>query len=188
LAQLQTWIQEAKDAGSRWAEVMSLATCDLDGRPSVRAVVMRGLDHSGLAFDTDHRSRKAAELRANPWAAVAFLWPELRRQVRIEGRVEPEAAEESDRRYRSVPREQRLAIRASLQSDVITGREQLEYSLSEVAQSFAGADVPRPSYWGGYRLDAGTVELWQERADRLHDRLRYRLLDDGAWAVERLAP
>ena len=119
---------------------------------------------------------------------MAFLWPELRRQVRAEGPARPVPAEESDRRFRSAPREQRLAIRASRQSEVVADREQLERGLAEEDESFAGTDVPRPSHWGGYRLEVRVIELWQERTDRLHDRLRYQRRDDGGWAVERLSP
>ncbi len=167
---------------------MSLATCSAVGRPSVRAVVLRDLDGSGLAFDSDYQSRKAAELWANPWAATVFLWPDLQRQVRVEGPVEPVTAEESDRRFRAAPEEQRLAILASLQSRVVAGRRELERRLEELEKAFAGADVPRPSHWGGYRLRPDEVEFWQGRANRLHDRLLYRRRGEEGWSMERLSP
>ena len=188
LAQLRSWIDQARASEEPWAEVITLATCGREGRPSARAVVLRDLDESGLAFDSDYQSRKAEELRANPWAAAVFLWPARQRQVRVEGRVEPARAEESDARFAAAPREQRLAIWASPQSRVVTDPGQLEARRSRLEASYAGQEVPRPSRWGGYRLVPAAMEFWQARSDRLHDRLEYRRRPDGGWQVERLSP
>lgn len=189
LVQLRRWVDEAEQTGSPWPDVMVLATATLDGFPSARAVVMRGLDDSGLVFDTDHQSRKAAELRANPRGAAVFLWPEHQRQARVEGSVATVPAEESDQRFRAAPREQRLAILASSQGQVLASREDLARRLRELSDAYAGREVPRPGHWGGYRLRPSSVELWQARSDRLHDRLVYRRPAEGdEWVVERLSP
>jgi pyridoxamine 5'-phosphate oxidase len=140
-----------------------------------------------LVFDSDYQSRKAEELEANPWAAVVFLWPQLQRQARGEGRVERLSAEESDRRFAAAPREQRLAVHASLQSQVVADPEDLSRRLKELEEAYSGLDVPRPAHWGSYRLVPEVIELWQGRPDRLHHRLRYRR-GEGGWRVERLSP
>jgi pyridoxamine 5'-phosphate oxidase len=191
LVQLRAWLDDANAAGCPWAEVMSLATCGRAGQPAVRAVVLRELDQSGLAFDSDYQSPKAADLEANAWASVAFLWPQLQRQARARGEVEKTPSEESDRRFSAAPREQRLAIHASRQGQALSGPGELEARFKEAEQAFAGVDVPRPPHWGGYRLRPVEVEFWQGRADRLHDRLLYRREGgDGGeeWVVERLSP
>ncbi len=188
VAKLGSWLGQARAAEAAWAEVMTLATCGRDGRPSARAVVLRRLDESGLGFDSDYQSRKADELQANPWAAGVFLWPALERQVRVEGRVEVASDDESDASFAAAPRQQRLAIWASLQSRVLTEPEQLEARLRQLEASHAGEDVPRPPHWGGYRLVPVAVEFWQARPDRLHDRVRYRLQPGGGWVTERLSP
>lgn len=188
MAQLRAWLHEAESTGSAWADVMVLATSSLAGRPSARAVVMRGFDEAGFVFDSDHQSRKAVELADNPWGAVVFLWPHLQRQVRGEGRVERLSAEESDRRFAAAPRQQRLAIHASLQSQVVAGTEELTRRREEVEAACWGRDVPRPAHWGSYRLRPDLIELWQGRSDRLHDRLLYRRLSGTGWSMERLSP
>ncbi|MDP8992949.1 MAG: pyridoxamine 5'-phosphate oxidase [Actinomycetota bacterium] len=188
LVELGRWLDDAKRAGSPWADAMVLATSTPDGRPSARAVVMRELDHRGLVFDSDYQSRKAAELRDNPVGAAVFLWPEHQRQARVEGPVETVPAGESDRRFRAAPREQRLAIVASMQSQVVAGPEELERRVGELEETYAGREVPRPDHWGGYRLRPLAVELWQARPNRLHDRLLYRRRHEGGWIVERLSP
>lgn len=184
---LRAWLEEGAATGSEWAEVMVLATSTPTGRPSARAVVMRDLDQAGLVFDSDYQSRKGRELEANPWGAVVFLWPQLQRQVRGEGQVERLSAEESDRRFAAAPREQRLAIHASLQSQVVGDANELTRRREELEKAYSGLDVPRPAHWGSYRLVPEVMELWQGRPDRLHDRLRYRR-GQGGWSVERLSP
>ena len=188
LDQFLRWLEEARAGEGPWAEAAVLATATLDGRPSARAVILRGCDESGFAFDSDYQSRKAEELDANPWAALVFLWPQRERQVRVEGRIEKARPAESDAHFQAAPRTQQLAIRASGQSQVVAHRQELERRLGEEEAEHRGGDVPRPARWGGYRLRPTAIEFWQARPDRLHDRLRYRRQADGRWGVDRLSP
>lgn len=186
--QLRQWLDDARDSGSAWASVMILATSTAEGHPSARAVVVRDLDESGLAFDSDDRSRKAEELAHNPLAAGVLLWPELQRQVRAEGDVTPVPAGESNRRFEAVPRQQQLAIWASHQSEPIADLDELRRRIEQLEVRYRGRSVPRPSHWGGYRLRPTTIEFWQGRDDRLHDRFLYRRQPDGGWTTQRLSP
>jgi pyridoxamine 5'-phosphate oxidase len=185
LRQFATWFDEAAAAGAAVPEAMALATATRDGRPSVRMVLLKGFDERGFAFYTGYESRKGQELAENPQAALLFHWPG--RQVRIEGRVELLPAAESDAYFASRPRASRLSAIASRQSEVLSGREELEVRVAELAERFADAEPPRPARWGGYRLVPEAYELWQHRDDRLHDRLRYRR-DGERWLIERLSP
>ena len=171
------------DAG-RPAEV-ALATATADGAPSARMVLLKGVDDRGFAFYTNYGSAKAADLIANPRAALLFHWLP-HRQVRVRGPVSRVANEEADAYWRSRPRGSQLGAWASRQSEVIADRSVLEARLAEAATRFPG-DVPRPPFWGGFRVAPETVEFWHHRDDRLHDRLRYRR-DGGGWVVERLSP
>jgi pyridoxamine 5'-phosphate oxidase len=187
LQQFRRWYAEAGAAAIRAPHAMALATASATGRPSVRMVLLKGVDESGFVFFTGYVSRKGAELEENPRAALLFYWDPLGRQVRVEGRVERVGAEESDAYFATRPRAAQLAATASRQSAVLAAREELDARFAELHRIHAGMEVRRPEHWGGYRLLPETYEFWQHRADRLHDRLRYRRAENG-WHVERLAP
>ncbi len=186
--QFRIWFDQAVAAQVPEPNAMTLATAGADCRPSARLVLLKGFDASGFVFYTNYESRKARELAANPWAALVFFWPQLARQVRIEGRVEPVAPHESDAYFQSRPRGSQLGAWASHQSQVISSRAVLDQRMQELTAAYQAHPVPRPPYWGGYRLAPTLVEFWQGRPNRLHDRLRYRRLEDGGWLIERLAP
>jgi pyridoxamine 5'-phosphate oxidase len=186
--QFATWFDEARAAGLRMPEAVALATASIDGAPSVRMVLLKGFDERGFVFFSNYTSRKGRELAANPRAALACYWDPLGRQVRIEGDVERTSADESAEYVHSRPRGSQLSALASPQSEVIDSREALERRVAELEQRYGQAELPLPTSWGGYRLTPHAVELWQQRHDRLHDRLRYRRDDDGGWVIERLAP
>jgi pyridoxamine 5'-phosphate oxidase len=187
VAQFRRWFDGALAAGVAEPNAMVLATATPDGRPSARVVLLKGVDERGFAFFTNYLSRKGRELASNPHAALTFFWPELERQVRVEGTVAPVSPEESDAYFRSRPPDSQLGAWASPQSEVVGGREMLERRLAELRERFAGGDVPRPPHWGGYRLQPQAIEFWQGRADRLHDRLCYTRAG-SAWRIGRLAP
>ncbi|MCZ7527225.1 MAG: pyridoxamine 5'-phosphate oxidase [Acidimicrobiia bacterium] len=198
MVQVARWMDEAVAAGVPQPDAMTVATATAEGRPSARMVLLRGIDAGGFAFYTNFESRKGRELAANPWVAVVVYWHDLHRQVRAEGRARPMAPEESEPYWRTRPLRSRLGAWASPQSEVLGGRADLEARLAEVERRFGleGADleadaadveVPLPEHWGGFRVEPEVVELWQQRPDRLHDRLRYRRSGDG-WVLERLAP
>jgi pyridoxamine 5'-phosphate oxidase len=182
------WLQAAVDARLPEPSAMTLATAALDGSPSARMVLLRGFDERGLVFYTNYQSRKAAELDANPKAALVLFWALLHRQIRVEGTVEKISAEESDVYFQSRRRSSRLGAIASPQSAVIPGRHMLDDRLAELVELYADGEVPRPAHWGGYRVVPAVFEFWQGRDSRLHDRLRYRPREGGAWLIERLAP
>jgi pyridoxamine 5'-phosphate oxidase len=186
--QFRSWLDEAVAARLPQPLGMALATAAADGRPSVRMVLLRGYDQRGFVFFTNYESRKAQELETNPRAALVFYWAELDRQVRIEGNVERISGEESDAYFASRPHGSRLGAWASPQSQVIAGRDDLDRRMEELAAQYGEGDVPRPAYWGGYRVFPMSIEFWQGQQNRLHDRLRYRRLDGDRWCVERLAP
>lgn len=185
---VQEWLSDARAAGLPGADTMIVATATPDGRPAARAVILRGLDARGFVFYTDTRSRKGRELAANPHAALVLVWDELERQVRVEGRVEEVAPGESNAYFAGRPRGHQLGAWVSRQSEPLGAREQLEERMREVTEQFEGADVPRPPYWGGYRVVPEEIELWEGRPNRLHDRTRYRREADGGWTAERLWP
>ena len=187
LAQFETWYGEALHAGVPLANSFALATVDRSGRPSVRAVLLKGYDERGFVFYTHYRSRKARELAENPQASALFWWEPLERQIRIEGRVERIAAHESDEYFASRPLGSRLGAWASPQSEVLADRAALDARLAEATRRH-GEHPPRPSDWGGLRLVASDFEFWQGRMDRLHDRIVYRRQSSGGWLIERLAP
>src|SRR5271165_684058 len=187
MRQFAAWFADAEAAGVRVPEAAALATASADGAPSVRMVLVKGFDERGLGFYSGYSSRKGRELAVNPRAALLFHWDPLGRQVRIEGPVAHTSAEESATYVRARPRASQLSALASPQSQVIDSREALERRVAELEQRHRGSELPLPSDWGGFRLAAETVELWQQRQDRLHDRLRY-LRHDADWLIERLAP
>ena len=187
LALFERWLEEAVGAGVHEPNAMALATATTDGRPSVRIVLLKGLDAGGLTFFTGYESRKGAELAANPRAAATMLWHPLQRQVRVEGAVTRLDDDESDAYFDLRPRGSQIGAVASPQSRVIASREVLEQRITEVEQVFEGHDVMRPPVWGGYRLAMDTVEFWQGRENRLHDRLRFMRQGED-WRRDRLAP
>lgn len=188
-AALGGWLEEARAAGLHEPEAAALATATLAGGPSVRMVLVRGTDERDLRFYTNHESRKAVELAANPAAALCFYWgPPLRRQARVEGSVERLGEEESLAYFRTRARESRLGAWASPQSRPMADRAELDRRLAEVDQRFAAGDeIPLPPSWGGYRVVPHAIELWQNRPGRLHDRARYERVESG-WRRTRLAP
>jgi pyridoxamine 5'-phosphate oxidase len=166
---------------------MTLATATLDGAPAARIVLLKDVDANGFVFFTNYESDKASELDANPRACLVFFWAELERQVRVTGAVSRVDAGQSDAYFASRPLDSRLGAWASPQSRVIAGRDVLEREMARAASRFAGGVVPRPPHWGGYALAPATIEFWQGRPNRLHDRLRYQRAGD-VWRIERLAP
>jgi pyridoxamine 5'-phosphate oxidase len=184
--QLRVWLDQAREVYPEEFTAMTLATADRQGRPSARVVLLKGLDERGLVFYTNYDSRKGRELAENPRAALVFYWPAFDRQIRIEGTVERTSREESEGYFLSRPLGSRLGAWASPQSRPIAGRGELERRLREVGERF-GEEVPLPESWGGYRVRPETVEFWQGRPSRLHDRLRYSR-QAGGWRIERLAP
>lgn len=185
--QFGKWYDEAVKAGLPMPEAMTLATASAQGVPSARMVLLRGWDERGFAFFTNYESRKGRELAGNAHAALVFFWPQLDRQIRIEGTVEKTTTEESDAYFRSRPHGSQLGAWASQQSEVIPNRSVLEKRIEELAAQYSG-DVPRPPHWGGWRVIPSSIEFWQGQPSRLHDRIRYRRLESGVWQKERLSP
>ena len=188
IVQFARWFAEAEEVQAHDANAMTLATATSQGAPSARIVLLKAFDQRGFVFFTDYRSRKSAELEANPQAALVLYWSELERSVRITGTVEKTSQEDSDRYFRSRPIGSRLGAWASHQSRVIPGRHMLESDLKEVEQRFADGDVPLPQYWGGWWVLPESLEFWQGRESRLHDRIRYQRNRSREWKIERLSP
>lgn len=188
LAEARRWFEDAVRAGVPQPDAMALATADAEGEPSARMVLLKGIDDRGFVFFTNHGSRKGRDLSENPRAALVLYWNDLRRQVRVTGAVERVSDEESDAYFATRPYGSRIAATVSRQSSVIPSRAALEEEYERLDREHAGGDVPRPGYWGGYRVVPATIEFWRGRENRLHDRMRYSRLGDGSWAIERLSP
>jgi pyridoxamine 5'-phosphate oxidase len=186
--QFEKWFQEAEAAKIDEPNAAVLATAARDGRPSARVMLLKGVDGRGFVFFTNYDSRKGREIEANPRVALLFPWVALERQVLIEGSVAKVAPEESEAYFHSRPRASQLGAWASAQSSIVSGREAIEVSMKAMEKKYAGVEAPRPPHWGGFRIAPDSVEFWQGRRSRLHDRLRYRRDGGGAWIVERLAP
>ncbi len=184
IAALRVWLRVAD---APLSEAVTLATATASGRPSARMVLLRGLDERGLLFFTNRTSRKGKELSENPSAALVFHWPELGRQVRVEGRVEEVEHEVSAAHWESRPRGSRIAAWVSPQSEQVAGRTELDARYAEAEARFGDDSVPLPDFWGGYRVVPETFEFWMHRENRLHDRIRYLRAQEG-WTRDRLAP
>ncbi len=187
LLQFASWLEQAKSAGVREPLAAALATASADGVASVRMVLVKAFDERGFTFFSNYSSRKGIELAANPRAALLFHWDLLGRQVRVEGPVERTTAEETRMHVGTRPRQSQLSALASPQSETVASREELERAVSDLEKRYADRELPMPSDWGGFRVAGETFELWQQRHNRLHDRLRYSRVG-GGWAIERLAP
>ena len=185
--QFARWFGQAREVAQPEVNACTLATAGLEGRPSARTVLLKYFDADGFVFFTNLGSRKAREIAENPSVAMLFFWQTLERQACIRGRAERISAVEAMRYFARRPRGSQLGAWVSEQSAVITSRSVLEMKLDELKRKFAAGDVPLPSFWGGYRVRPEEIEFWQGRASRLHDRFRYRQVDD-AWVIERLAP
>jgi pyridoxamine 5'-phosphate oxidase len=188
LEQFERWLRDTVAAGLPEPNAMILATADSAGRPSARTVLLKGLDERGFVFFTNLTSRKATEATANPYAGLVFPWHPIGRQVVVSGRIEQVERTQTEAYFATRPRESQLGAWASPQSQVVANREVLDAALAEAEQRFAGDEPPAPPHWGGLRVVPDTVEFWQGRVGRLHDRLRFRREAGEAWVVERLGP
>ncbi len=186
--QFEQWWKEAIASEIEEPNAMTLATSSSDGVPSARIVLLKDFDDRGFVFFTNYNSYKGKQLEENPRACLVFFWKELQRQVRVTGLVEKVTPEESDSYFNSRPEGSKLGAWASPQSMVIPGREWLEENESIFQNRFSGGSIERPGHWGGYRVQPVTIEFWQGRPNRLHDRLQYSLEENNNWIIERLAP
>jgi pyridoxamine 5'-phosphate oxidase len=185
--QFRLWFSEAQQSGEPEPEAMALATSTSDGVPAVRFVLLKGVDRGGFVFYTNLRSRKGLELDANPRAAAAFRWWLLQRQVRLSGPVTPVTDSDSDAYFASRPRGAQIGAWASAQSESLSSRQELDRKVGEVSARFGPAEVPRPPWWGGFRIQPIEMEFWQGRPDRLHDRALY-VAEGDSWVITRLSP
>ncbi len=188
IVQFKHWFDHAVSAKIIEPNAMTLATVSPEGRPSARIVLLKEIEGRDFLFYTNYDSRKGQELSANPNAALIFYWPELERQVRIEGEVGRVRRSQSEAYFATRPRASQLGAWVSSQSRVVSSREELEQKLAELEARYEGAPVPAPDFWGGFRVKPLRIEFWQGRRSRLHDRLLYSLEDTGSWRIERLSP
>jgi pyridoxamine 5'-phosphate oxidase len=187
VAQFRVWFEKVIDADLHEPNAMILATATTEGKPSARTVLLKGYDERGFVFYTSYEGRKAGELEVNPMCALLFYWGELERQVRIEGRASRLSSEESDAYFASRPRGSRLGAWASEQSLPVEDRSVLEERVRALEKEYEGREIPRPPFWGGYRVEPDTIEFWQGRENRLHDRIVYHRSGRG-WKIVRLQP
>ncbi len=188
IEQFSSWWDDAVKSEIYEVNAMTLATASMTGLPAARIVLLKGFDEKGFVFFTNYESFKSIQLAENPRACLVFFWKELERQVRITGLVEKVNVDESDEYYHSRPAQSRIGAWVSPQSRVIESRQWLEQNEKKYEQEFAGKPIARPEHWGGYRVKPVTIEFWQGRPNRLHDRIQYSLQDEGDWKIERLAP
>jgi pyridoxamine 5'-phosphate oxidase len=187
IVQFEAWFEKVVEANLHEPNAMTLATVSGEGRPSARTVLLKGYDGRGFVFYTNYEGRKARELEANPACALLFYWGELERQVRVEGRASRLPGRESDAYFASRPRGSRLGAWVSEQSWPVRDRSVLEERIRALEAEYEDREIPRPPFWGGYRVEPETIEFWQGRENRLHDRISYRR-EEGAWRLERLQP
>lgn len=187
ITQFEFWLNEAIDSQLPEPNAMTLATSTFEGKPSARVVLLKQFDTNGFSFFTNYDSRKAKNLLQNPYAALVFFWPELERQVRIEGKISRVNDKESDKYFRTRPEKSKIGAWASPQSKVIPNRRYLENLISDFEEEFHSKTIVRPENWGGYILKPTLIEFWQGRPNRLHDRIQYSLVNEN-WLIERLAP
>ncbi len=186
--QFEQWFQAAVEAEPILPEAVSLATATQEGRLSSRMVLLKDFDERGFVFYTNYESRKGIELAENPSAALVFYWRQLERQICITGTVSKVSRKESEAYFRTRPRGSQIGALTSSQSQVVASREVLERRFKQLMAEYEGGEIPLPSYWGGYRLSPATIEFWQGRSDRLHDRFLYKRQSGGPWQLERLSP
>jgi pyridoxamine 5'-phosphate oxidase len=185
--QFEKWFKEAVDAHVNEPNAMTVATASTSGMPAARILLLRNFNENGFVFYSNYVSRKGEEIDANPQCALLFFWPELERQVRIEGVLEKQTAEESDIYFNTRPRTSKLGAWTSPQSKVVANRKALDDAYEEMSKQYPTDNVPRPPHWGGYVLKPSSIEFWQGRPSRMHDRILYTLVDSN-WKIERLAP
>lgn len=189
IVQFEKWFKEAQVVDNKEPNAMTLATASADGRPSARIVLLKEVSDAGFVFYTNYSSRKARDLETNPRCALTFYWSELERQVRVEGQAHRVTHEQSEAYFRTRPKGSKLGAWASHQSEVVAGREVLEAKLAELQAKYADIDdVPVPEFWGGYCVVPESIEFWQGRTNRMHDRLQYRRKGEIEWIIERLSP
>jgi pyridoxamine 5'-phosphate oxidase len=188
IAQFQQWFADAVAAGLPLPEAMSLATVTSEGKPTGRMVLLKRVGADGFVFFTNYLSAKARDLAHNPNACLVFFWPQLERQVRVEGTVSKTSASESREYFATRPRGSQIGALASPQSEIIPGREVLEQRQAELEEAYRDREIPWPEHWGGYCLKPERIEFWKGRPDRLHDRILYVRQADGEWTIQRLAP
>lgn len=187
IRQFEKWFSDALSAKIYEPNVMTLATADRSGKPNARIVLLKGFDDAGFSFYTNYLSQKGKELKKNPQACLVFFWAELERQVRIEGKVEKLDKQNSETYFHSRPSGSQIAAIASPQSQVISGRSVLDNKVKELTATYQDKNIPKPAHWGGYRVKPTAIEFWQGRSSRLHDRIKYELVN-GLWQTSRLAP